>query len=53
MDAIRAAAEARERAYAPYSNFKMGAAVITGSGQVVPGALVENISFGLPRLLSA
>jgi cytidine deaminase len=46
-DALREAQEARERAYAPYSRFKMGAAVVTERNAVVPGALVENVSLGL------
>lgn len=46
-EALGAAAEARTRAYAPYSGFHMGAAVVTDTGSCVPGALVENISFGL------
>lgn len=45
--ALEQAAAARRRAYAPYSGFPMGAAVITSSGAVVPGALVENVSLGL------
>lgn len=45
--AIQSASEAQSRAYAPYSRFAMGAAVVTAGGVVVPGALVENISFGL------
>lgn len=45
--ALDAASAARGRSYAPYSKFKMGAAVITDTGQVVPGALVENVSLGL------
>lgn len=44
---LAAARAARERAYVPYSGFKMGAAVRTDSGTVVPGALVENVSLGL------
>ena len=43
---IEAASEARDRAYAPYTGFRMGAAVWTGS-QVVTGSLVENVSLGL------
>jgi cytidine deaminase len=46
-DALKEAQEARERAYAPYSRFKMGAAVVTDRNAVVPGALVENVSLGL------
>ncbi len=46
-EAAARAAEARERAYAPYSGFKMGAAVVTSTNAVVPGALVENVSLGL------
>lgn len=44
---IEAARDARERAYAPYSNFKMGAAIRTETGETVPGFLIENISLGL------
>ncbi len=46
-DALRDAEAARERAYAPYSKFKMGAAVVTDRNAVVPGSLVENVSLGL------
>jgi len=45
--AIESARDARENAYAPYSNFKMGAAVVTADGAIVQGSLVENISLGL------
>jgi cytidine deaminase len=45
--ALEAAAEARERAYAPYSRFRMGAAVVTDRDNVVQGSLVENVSLGL------
>jgi len=44
---IRAAAKARELACAPYSKFKVGAAVLTKSGEIVSGANVESASYGL------
>lgn len=44
---IATASEARDLAYAPYSGFRMGAAVLTSEGKVVPGSLVENVSLGL------
>jgi cytidine deaminase len=44
---IAAARSARERAYAPYSDFKMGAAIRTEDGRRITGTLVENVSLGL------
>ena len=47
-DALRAAANAAmEKAYVPYSKFKVGAAALTEDGRIVSGCNVENASYGL------
>jgi cytidine deaminase len=44
---ITVARNALKRAHAPYSNFHVGAAVLTDSGEVFSGCNVENASYGL------
>lgn len=43
---IEKAINSREMAYAPYSNFKVGAAVLTDDGSIYTGCNIENASYG-------
>ena len=43
---IKKALEAREKAYCPYSNFKVGAAVLFEDNNIYSGCNIENASFG-------
>jgi cytidine deaminase len=45
MSLIDAATSVRKNAYVPYSNFKVGAALLSGSGQVHVGCNVENVAY--------
>ncbi|KXJ98431.1 MAG: cytidine deaminase [Acidobacteria bacterium OLB17] len=44
---LEAARQARTRAVAPFSNFQVGAAVQTESGEIFSGCNIENASYGL------
>lgn len=44
---IEAARQVRERAYAPFSNFKVGAALRTKDGKIYTGCNIESASYGL------
>lgn len=42
---VRMAIEAREKAYVPYSGYKVGAALLTKSGKVFTGVNIENVAY--------
>lgn len=44
---MEAAKKAREQAYVPYSNFKVGAALLTKDGQVFGGCNIENAAYSV------
>ena len=46
-DLVRYAKQARRRAVAPFSEFKVGAALLTRAGEIVTGCNIENASYGL------
>lgn len=43
---IKEAINQKENAYCPYSNFKVGAAILTSNGNIYGGCNIENSSFG-------
>jgi len=43
---LKAAVAGAENAHCPYSNFKVGAAVLTKSGKIFSGGNIENVSYG-------
>ena len=44
---MAAAMEARNKAVAPFSQFQVGAALLTASGEIITGSNVESVSYGL------
>jgi cytidine deaminase len=47
VELVAKATEARQRALAPYSGFKVGAAILTQDGHIYTGCNIENASYGL------
>lgn len=46
QDLVSKAIDARKNSYSPYSNFKVGAAVLTYDGKIYTGCNIENASYG-------
>lgn len=44
---VKIAKESANRAYTPYSKFKVGAAILTKTGKIYSGCNIENVSYGL------
>ncbi len=47
QELVQSAKTAMEKAYAPYSKFKVGAALLTSNGKIFSGCNVENSAYGL------
>lgn len=45
FELVNAAREATERSYAPYSNFRVGAAILLDNGEIITGANQENVAY--------
>lgn len=46
LNLLRLAREAQDFAYAPYSEYKVGSAILSSSGKIYTGANIENASYG-------
>ena len=44
---IKSAIDAKEKSYSPYSNFRVGSALLTTDGKVYQGANIENAAYGV------
>ncbi len=49
-DILNVAFDAMKKAYAPYSNYHVGACVKTKDGKLIPGVNIENASYGSNKL---
>ena len=46
QELITAAIDARRKSYSPYSHYQVGAALLTGDGQIITGCNIENAAYG-------